>query len=69
MNTSPATIYRKITNLERELQRLKLEAYRVLPPRVRKEGPYSEEAISKAAAATRKNIWRTRYAKKITGIR
>lgn len=62
---SPTVIYRKLGELERELQRLKVEAYFALPPRKR-ISPYLQRDIVKALRNTRRQIWRDRYAKNAT---
>ncbi len=66
--TSPTTFYNKLSHIERELQRLKIEAYRALPKNVRK-ALYPESMIEKAVQETRDDIWQKQYAKKITGVR
>ena len=72
MNTpTSATIYKKLTRMEQELQRLKIQTYRALPqrPRTAISAPYTERAIQQAVQETREAIWQKRYAKKITGLR
>ncbi len=62
------TIFKKITAMESELQKLKLEAYWQLSPK-HKQGPesaaYPEKAVLKAVRSSRNDIWRKRYAKKV----
>ncbi len=65
--TQSQTIFRKITDLERKLQRLKIQAYFNLP-RGRRSSVYPEEVINKALRATRQAIWQERYAKSIKGV-
>ena len=64
---SPTVIYRKLGRLERELQRLKVEAYFALPPK-RRPTIYPTAAILRALRNTRDVIWRKRYAKKISRL-
>jgi len=59
------TIFRKITALENELQRIKLEAYWELSPRQRMEPKYPEQAVLNAVKLSRNKLWRKRYAKKV----
>ena len=59
------TIFRKITAMEAELQKLKLEAYWNLSPRRKVEPSYKEQAVLRAVKSSRNKIWRKRYAKKI----
>lgn len=69
-NTTTSTrIYNKIARLERELQRLKKEAYAVIPQKLRSASRYQEEALMDAVRETRDAIWRERYGKKIASIR
>lgn len=58
------TIFRKLENLEREIQRLKLESFFALP-RKQRRSLYSEKTVQKAVRETRKDIWEKRYAKKV----
>lgn len=68
MNSTVATtFYNKLAQLEREMQRLKLEAYRTLPPRAQRL-MYPEKNIQQAVRETRNAIWRKRYAKKVTRV-
>jgi len=64
-----ATIYEKISDLEMQLQELKLEAYFSLPEKKRSDGRYSEAILLEAVKKTRRNIWNKRYAKKIARVR
>ena len=64
-----ARIYNKIVRLERELQRLKKEAYAVIPQKIRNGSRYREEALLDAVRETRNAIWREQYEKKIARIR
>lgn len=68
MNNTAATIYKKLTNLEREVQKLKLRAYFNLPKKKQEAATYSEESIMKALKSTRGQIWRERYAKRVTSL-
>ena len=65
--TSPAAIYEKLSKLEREIQRLKIETYRVLPPRDQR-ALYPEKNLQAALGETRDAIWQKRYAKKVKRI-
>ncbi len=59
-------IFRKITAMEAELQKIKLEAYWNLPPQQKKAEPnYLEQAVLNAVKSSRNKLWRKRYAKKI----
>lgn len=70
INTVTSTrIYNKIVRLEKELQRLKKEAYAVIPQKLRNASHYQEEALISAVRETRDAIWRERYGKKIARIR
>ena len=60
-----ASVYKKIIALEREVQKMKIEAYRALPKVHRLQSTYSEKAIDRAVRNTRNEIWRRIYAKKI----
>lgn len=69
-NTITSTrIYNKIVRLEKELQRLKKEAYAVIPQKIRTASRYQEKAIMDAVRETRDSIWREQYGKKIASIR
>ena len=68
MNTS-TTIYQKLSQLEQELQRLKIQTYRALPRNARTPSLYMEKAIQQAVKQTREDIWEKRYAKKVARIR
>ena len=65
--TSPAAIYDKLSKLEREVQRLKIETYRALPSRA-KQTLYPVKDIQAALGETRDAIWRKRYAKNVARI-
>ncbi len=62
------TILKKISDLELELQKLKLEAYLSLPKKRRAASIYKEQTLLKAARSIRDQIWRKRYAKKIKSL-
>ncbi len=72
MNSStPTKIYDKLTKLDSQLQRLKLEAYFNLPKKSRPKSLYDEKGISdiiEAVRETREDIWQKRYAKKIARV-
>lgn len=61
---SSTKIFQKIENLEKEVQKLKLETFFVLPPR-KQISVYPEKSLLKAIQQTRKSIWQERYAKKM----
>ncbi len=63
-----AAVYKKIVALEREVQKMKIEAYRVLPKAQRPITLYSEKTLENATRKTRNAIWRRDYAKKIKSI-
>ena len=63
-----ASVYKKIVALEREVQRMKIEAYRALPKARRPASVYSEKALDRAIRGTRNQIWRSRYGKKIKSV-
>lgn len=67
MKQSPAQFYEKLQQLEREVNRLKLETYFALPPK-RRLALYPEKAIQDSVREARNEIWQERYAKKVTGI-
>ena len=69
MNTPTSTaIYRKLSQLEQELQRLKIQTYRALPRESGMSSAYAEKAIQQAVKQTRDSIWHKRYAKKVARI-
>jgi len=59
-----ATIFKKLTNLEQQVQKLKVQAYFSLPKAQQSSGIYAQTEINDAVKLTRKQIWQTRYAKK-----
>ena len=61
-------MYKKIVALEREVQKMKIEAYRTLPRTARPQSLYSEKDIDHAMRRTRTEIWRRTYAKKIKSL-
>ena len=61
-------MYKKIVALEREVQKMKLEAFRTLPKSKRPPAAYSEKALTRAVRKTRGGIWRRDYAKKVKGV-
>jgi len=60
------TVFKQLTDLERELQRLKIQAYFNLPQKP--STLYPEETIRRVLKSTREAIWQKRYAKKVKGI-
>ena len=65
---TPTAIYDKLTALDTELQRLKVDAYFSLPKESRPKSLYGEEDVLAAARETREDIWQKRYAKKIARV-
>ena len=63
-----ATVYKKIVALEREVQKMKIEAYRVLPKAERPQTAYAEKELARVLRTTRNKIWRRDYAKKIKSV-
>ena len=63
-----ATIFKKLTSLEQQVQKLKVQAYLNLPKKQQTIEIYPQEEILKTVKATRDKIWRGRYAKKFKGI-
>lgn len=61
-------MYRKITDLEQQLQKLKVQAYFSLPKNIQNASLYSQAVIDKAMKTTRDQIWRDKYAKKIKSL-
>ena len=61
-------IFKKISNLEQEIQKLKLQAYFDLPKKKRLNSLYSQESVVKAVRSVRNKIWQEKYAKKAQGI-
>ena len=65
-----AAVYKKIVALEREVQKMKIEAYRAFPKaqRSRPISAYSEKALFAAVRTARNKIWKRDYAKKTKGL-
>lgn len=63
MNKTATTIFKKLTNLEQQVQKLKVQAYFNLPKI--KQSVYPESSILKALKSARNQIWQQRYAKKV----
>ena len=68
MNQSSETIFKKLTNLEQQIQRLKVQAYFTFPKKQQMNSSYSQDAIMKALRVTRKRLWQAKYAKKVKGV-
>lgn len=68
MNRAVTTIFRRLGNLEKEVQQLKIEAYFSLPKKQQISQIYPESGIMKALKSTRRSIWQKRYAKKIKSV-
>ena len=69
MNPTSTAIYEKLSALEQELQRLKIQTYKTLPPASRAISSITDKAIYRAVKNTREAIWQERYAKKVARIR
>lgn len=57
-------IFKRIENLEKQIQRLKLEAFFALPSK-KKVSFYPEKSLLRTIKQTRESIWQERYAKKV----
>ena len=68
MTPTSTAIYQKLSQLEQDLQRLKIQTYRALPRSSRISSSYTDRAIYQAVKETRENIWQKRYAKKVARI-
>ena len=68
MNGITATIFKKLVNLEQEVQKMKVQAYFNLPKKQQTISLYSQEFINKSLTATRNQIWQKKYAKKINSF-
>lgn len=64
MANKTATIFRRVENLEKDLQKLKVDAFFSLPKKQRK-AIYPEKSILESVRGIRKAIWNQRYAKKV----
>ena len=63
-----SVIFKKLVTLEQDVQKMKVRAYFNLPKRDRPVSTYPEESIRRAVTASRNQIWRRIYAKKVTGV-
>jgi lambda repressor-like predicted transcriptional regulator len=68
MSQAAITIFKKLSNLEQQVQKLKVQVYFTLPKSKQLSSLYPEEAIAKALRTTRKQIWQKKYAKKIKSL-
>jgi len=64
MTNKTSTLFKKLENLERDFQKLKIETFFALPEK-RQRFIYPEAALRKAIRILRKAIWQERYARKI----
>ena len=64
MTDNTSAIFNKLENLERELQKIKIETFFALPKEKQKY-IYSEKLLREAIRNLRKSIWQKRYAQKI----
>ncbi len=60
-----ATIFKKLSNLEEEVQKLKVQAYLNLPKEKQAISLYPQASINKSLKTARKQIWQEQYAKKV----
>lgn len=63
MPKKTVTIFDRLKNLEKELQKLKVEVLFDLSQKEQK-GLYPQQELLKAIRETRESIWQKRYAKK-----
>jgi hypothetical protein len=68
MNQSATAIFKKLSDLEQEVQRLKVQAYFNLPKKQQIISFYPQENITSALRGTRDQMWREKYAKKAQGL-
>lgn len=68
MSRSTVAIFKKLANLEQQVQKLKVRAYFNLPKKEKTISFYPQESINKALRITRNQIWQEKYAKKIKGL-
>ena len=66
--TAKTVIFERLSALEVEVQRLKVEAFFGLPQKKQSFYLYPQEDINKALKATRNDIWQKRYARAVKGI-
>ena len=64
MKLQTTTIFNKLENLEKAIQRLKLEMFFALP-KIEQKTIYPEQRLIKAVRSARKSIWKDYYAKKV----
>jgi len=62
------TIFRKLANLEQQVQKLKVQAYFNLPKKEQMISLYPQATINKSLIVTRNQIWQEKYAKKIKSL-
>jgi len=63
-----ADLFRKLAELEQQVQRLKVQAYFSLPREEQARFVYPQQAIHRALRSTRNLIWQQKYAKKIKSV-
>ena len=66
--TATTILFKKLANLEQQVQNLKVQAYFNLPKKQQTISIYPQGVIDKNLKATRNQIWQEKYAKKIKGI-
>ena len=64
MSQPTSTIFKRLVNLEQEVQQMKVRAYFDLPKKQQTISLYPQESINKALKFSRKQIWQEKYAKK-----
>ena len=63
--TITKNIFKKLSSLEQQVQKLKVQAYLSLPKKRQTISIYPEDAIAQSLRSTRDQIWKAKYAKKI----
>ena len=62
--TANTAIFKKLSNLEQQVQTLKVQAYFNLPKKQQTVSLYPQEEINAALKISRNRIWQDKYAKK-----
>jgi hypothetical protein len=68
MSQTTTTIFKKLANLEQQVQKLKVQAYLNLPKSQQTVSLYPQNSINKALKNTRNQIWQEKYAKKVKSL-
>jgi hypothetical protein len=66
--TAAKNIFKKLSSLEQQVQKLKVQAYLNLPKKQKTISIYPENMIMKSLAAARNQIWKAQYAKRFKSI-